>query len=148
MDSEVESEMDSEMNRDNDVEKFWNCIERKMAIIFPQYLRNILKFLGYDSAATVRAITQEDIDEKFEKFAKNKMTPYVPNNAKQEDYYYYFRKPERFYIIPGHKILLKQVVECTRNMTDKYGIDYFNFYQPFDGPTTHVVKPIRKRSKL
>ena len=133
------------MNRDNDVEKFWNYMEKKMAMIFPQYLRNILKFMGYDSAATVRAITQEEIDEKFEKFAKTKMIPYVPSDAKKEDYYYYFKKPELFYIIPGHKILLRQVVEFTRKMTDKYGIDYFNFYQPFEGP---INQPIRKRSKL
>jgi len=119
-------------------------VERKQAIIFPQYLRNILKLRGYDSASTVTAITKEDIETNFEKFAKTDMKQYIGQNNKN-DYYSIFGTPEKFQIIPGHKILLHKVVQFVTEMTNHYGIDYFNFYL---SPTTTGSRPICKRGKL
>lgn len=126
------------MNRDNDVESFWNFMERKMAIIFPTYLRNILKLRGYDNAVSVKAITTDDIENNFEIFAKTSMTNRIPKNGNHEDYFSIYDGPDDFEIIPGHKILLAEVVEYIKEMTNLHGKDYFNFY------TTSIIN---KRGK-
>lgn len=115
------------MNRDGDVENFWNLIERKMSIIFPTYLRNILKLRGYDSAGSIKFITEEDV-ANFENFARTAMVNRLPENSNKADYFSVYTDPADFEIIPGHKILLQEVVAFIKEMTEEHGNNYFNFY--------------------
>lgn len=130
------------MNREASIENFWDLIERKISIIFPTYLRNILKLRGYDNAASVKTITSEDI-EKFEIFAKTEMNNRLPEFSRPIDYFYIYIGPDDFEILPGHKIILKEVVAYVKEMMDLHGRDYFNLNQ-----TLGVSKPfITKRIK-
>lgn len=59
------------------------------------------------------------------------MQAFIPENAKNEDFFFYFEKSDSFEIPPGHKILLKSVVEYVKNITDLNGINYFNVQEVF-----------------
>lgn len=92
--------------------KFWTFIEHKMKCIVPMYIRNLLACQGFDCIAAIKNIVDDDI-QHLEMFAKSEeYGRKIPKDADREQFYgFYHDAQDRFEIVRGHKVLLREIVK-------------------------------------
>lgn len=108
----------------DDNDEFWNGIEIITGFVVPMYIRNVLKFHGFDSALTVRLMDEEDIKE-MEKFARSGVMQRISaGEVNLQDFYGPFVKSTKdFQFLRGHRKVLKDIAQFIRekgshNITD------------------------------
>lgn len=121
---------------------FWQLIESKMGPI-PNYLKNLLKLMGYESAISIKTIERNDIDS-FQKYLTSAdMRKRVPANAQMEDFFgVRWETPENAIILPGHIKLIEQIVEFVNLTLATKGYEYFTVKSKMNqqGRTLKCVK--------
>lgn len=107
-------------------DQFWSYIESKLYCNVPQYIKNLLRIRGLDDAVNMQSIDDEVI-EQLEVFVKNGgLVPFIPNNANLKDFFGIFHQlQDKFKIVPGHKVLLKYIVEFVAQQTNAKGPEFF-----------------------
>lgn len=107
-------------------EKFWNLIDEHMGCRVPSYVKNILRLRGFDNAACIKTLTDEDYKE-FETFARTKMAKFIPSGSNLKDYYHVFsEEPNEFEFLPGHIRLLKEIAKYITVMTASHDPTFFD----------------------
>lgn len=79
-------------------------------IAFPDYLKQLLVFTGYDNVVSICKINEESIN-KMETFAREKLPLLLTSEQKQDFFGIYVTKEQHFEISFGHKELLNMLVQ-------------------------------------
>lgn len=124
---------------------FWEIIESNMACNVPPYITTMLELNGFDSAVTIEELQDSDI-EYFEKFVKENMSEIITkvneSDPNKEIYLTKFEKnPDKFKFLRGHSILLKKIVQFTKEKIKNIGYEFFVQPQPKIIPLKLVSKP-------
>lgn len=101
------------------LEKFNKLIEKLnlQDIVFPDYLKQLLLFTGYDNVVSIGRINEGSIN-KMESFAREKLTLLLSPEEKQDFFGIYMAKEQHFEILFGHKELLKLLVEKSKKFCE------------------------------
>lgn len=96
------------MNQHSDL---FDNIEESLGIHLPLYLKNILKYSGYDNRLSLANITEADIRD-IEAFARSSLMIHLKDKKVKnyEDFYHIFSDNiENFMILPGHQKLIMAI---------------------------------------
>lgn len=99
---------------------FWTIIKNELFIDVPPYLKHLLHFCGFDNAAAIKVITDDKFTE-MEEFARNDMMVLVEGWRKSDFFGIYSRIPQRFRILPGHKVLIMEI----KRFVEEKGLSHF-----------------------
>lgn len=96
--------------------EFWDNIESITDFVVPTYVRNILKLNGFDSAATVQLIDEDDL-KQIDNFGKSGgIHRILPTNTDLSDFYGPFlNSKEDFHILQGHRKVLLNISAFIRD---------------------------------
>lgn len=108
------------------VDEFWGYVEAKLYCNVPQYIKNLLKIRYLDEPLTLKEIN-DDVIEQLETFVKSGgLAPYIPENADLKEYFGVFHQTQhKFKIVPGHKVLLKYIVEFVSHQIETIGPEFY-----------------------
>lgn len=108
-------------------DQFWGYIEGKLFCNVPKYIKNLLRVKGLDDPVALQLIDDSIIDQ-LEVFVKNGgLTPHIPSNATDlKDFFGIFHQLQhKFKIVPGHKVLLKYIVDFVAQQIDTKGPEFY-----------------------
>lgn len=90
---------------------WWQSFEAECGVKLPTYLKNLLILNGFDNTISLSELTDEDI-VSIEKFAREDLEDLLELGTPLKSYYgIYEKKSKAFKIVPGHRILLKRIVD-------------------------------------
>jgi hypothetical protein len=88
---------------------FWSIVAYELGMDLPPYLKHLCAFLGLDSAAAFRHFDQTSFTE-LEEFARTDMLGLLSHSELTDQFYgIYYKKPQNFRILPGHKNVLLEM---------------------------------------
>lgn len=90
-----------------------------MKLKIPPYLKNALLYTGYDNAASLKNLDEEDFEE-MQNFVRNQFAElFSSRQMLLEEYFGIFsHNIKQFVILPGHKKLLKAISKFLSNSGD------------------------------
>ncbi len=91
----------------DDYHEFWNNIENITCFVVPTYLRNVLKFHGFDSAMSVKLIDEDDLKAIENFVTSGGMLRTLKSDVDLADFYGPFVESlSDFRILAGHRKVL------------------------------------------
>lgn len=101
-------------------------IEKKMDVVVPAYIKNILKCCGYDNCHTLATIKDSDIEYFADEVRKGKITNFYHDKISSEAIMEgCMSTVENFVFSRGHIQLLKAIVKMVTDTLDVHGVDGF-----------------------
>lgn len=89
--------------------EFWDGVEQETGSKIPKYLKNVLIMNGYNNTFSLSKIDDDKI-ASIEAMVREDLSDLLPLDAVKKFYYgLYENKPEKFKVLSGHVILLKDL---------------------------------------
>lgn len=103
---------------------FINHFEEKSCVSIPQYLKNLLEFSGFDNYISLKHFDEQNYRE-IENIAKNVIPSICKTEDRLEKYLGPFKTdPTCFFIVPGHKNLIKELKSFAETYVPKRATAY------------------------
>lgn len=132
-------------------------IEKKMMVVLPSYMKNILKCCGYDNCHTIATIEDADVEYFTDEVRKGSVKKFFHAKISAEGIMEgCATSVENFVFIRGHVRLLQTIVKCVKETLEIHGAGGFSLKLPKVSSKEHegenisseVVSVYRKRFKF
>lgn len=95
--------------------EIWQVVERKLKVPIPAYIKNVLKFCGYDNCHSIATIEEQDFEYVEAEVRNGGITKFFEGEIAANDVLDGSTKTEEnFEIIRGHRKLLMAVVKFVK----------------------------------
>ncbi|KAK4884952.1 hypothetical protein RN001_001223 [Aquatica leii] len=88
---------------------FWDQIRREIGIELPLHIKILLHFNGYESAASIKNVS-DSLFTELEEFAKEELYTFMDSNDFKPDFYgIYYNNISKFRILSGYRHSIKEI---------------------------------------
>lgn len=88
----------------------WKSIETGLSCKIPLPMKKFLSFLGFDSEVALRGLSEEHFSA-MEEQARTVMADVVEENERPDYFGVFAKRPEKFAILSGQKVLLLAIAD-------------------------------------
>lgn len=117
----------------------WQCIESKMKITVPRYIKLILMYCGFNDCHAIAAIEQSDLNRFINEVRQGNVTNFYLKLGVNDALGGSREREENFVFVLGHERLLMAVVNFVKQNLSDYDDDTFSTNKEADTPKTQKL---------
>lgn len=123
----------------------WLFLERKFETLIPAYIKNVLKYCGYEDCHTIATIEENDLEYFTTEVRKGGITNFFTGSEALQGSN---KSEENFEFCRGHQKLLMAIVKFVKENLNENGVDAFLVKLPKPKESLNVVAKTTNKSRI